>query len=469
MSGLQRDLERLLGGEALRTGDAAETYLHDATEMQGLRGWADAVVVPQSTADVARLVAWCYKHGISIVPRGGGTGFAGGAVPFGGVLCSLEGIDHVRSLEPENWSAEVEAGVVTARVHNLARSNGLFFAPDPGASSQSQIGGNVACNAGGPHSFKYGSTGVFVTGIEAVIADGDVVRFGGHCRKDVATYDLRSVLVGSEGTLGILTRIWLRLLPAPEVTLPVAAAYSAVADGVEALRRVYGHGLLPATLEYFDEGALAAAGETFPRQLPANTRFLILSESDGGRDEAEALRKPLEEALAEKALSVAWLEESGDLRAIQRWRSGVSYAVSAQRGGKVSEDIAVPFANIEAAIEGAREIGERIGLPSCSWGHAGDGIVHATFLIDARSSDDLSKANLGIAELFELSRRLGGTVTGEHGLGWVKRGQLEHQVGTAELKLLRGIKDIFDPAHLFNPGKKGMGGGEREVGLVSAF
>src|SRR5438270_10758032 len=183
--------------------------------MQGLRGHADAVVAPADVAGVQALVRWCYAHEVGIVPRGGGTGFAGGAVPFGGVVCSLERLDRVRSFEPELWRLHLDAGVTTARVHRLARESGLYYPPDPGAAEQSQIGGNIACNAGGPHAFKYGVTGAWVTGLEAVVAPGELLSVGGPLRKDVAGYDLRAALVGSEGTLGIVTAAWLRLVPAP--------------------------------------------------------------------------------------------------------------------------------------------------------------------------------------------------------------------------------------------------------------
>jgi glycolate oxidase subunit GlcD len=456
VSTIERDLAALFGGSAVRAGDAARPYLHDSTDMQGLGGWADAVVIPQHVDEVAELVAWCYERGVSLVPRGGGTGLAGGAVPFGGVVCSLETLNRVRSFEPELWRAEVEAGVVTGHVHQLVRGSGLFYPPDPGASAQSQIGGNVACNAGGPHSFKYGTTGAWVTGVEAVVGGGRVVRFGGSFRKDVAGYDVRSLLVGSEGTLGIITRAWLRLIPAPERAIPIVASYASLSDGVAALRRVLGSGLLPSMLEYFDRGTVRAAAAGFPGTLADNAAFVVLTEADGSEAEATRLAVDLDEALAEGALAVTRLESRAEMAALQRWRSGVSYAVSAQRGGKMSEDIAVPFDALEEALAGIEQIGRRIGVESCSWGHAGDGNLHATFLIDATSAEDVSRAEGGAVELFELTLRLGGTVTGEHGLGWVKREQLIRQFGPVEVELQRGIKDLFDPKHLFNPGKKGF-------------
>jgi FAD/FMN-containing dehydrogenase len=193
---------------------------------RGVVGSADAIVLPSSAEEVAAVMRWCYEHEVPLTARGGGTGLAGGAIPVaGGVVVGFERLNRVRQFDPLLWRMHVEAGVTTGDVHRLARENGLRFPPDPGAAEVSQIGGNIACNAGGPHAFKYGVTGQWVTGIEAVVPPGEVVTFGGPLRKNVAPYDLVSLLVGSEGTLGLVTAAWLRLVPAPELELPVVALY----------------------------------------------------------------------------------------------------------------------------------------------------------------------------------------------------------------------------------------------------
>jgi FAD/FMN-containing dehydrogenase len=259
----------------------------------------------------------------------------------------------------------------------------------------------------------------------------------------------------------VITRAWLRLIPAPERTIPIVAAYASLSDGVEALGRVLGFGLLPSMLEYLDHGTVRAAAAGCPVALSGDTAFVVLTEADGSDSDASRLAAELREALGDRAIGVTALESRAEIAALHRWRSGVSYAVSAQRGGKMSEDIAVPFDKIGAALAGIEEIGRRLGIESCSWGHAGDGNLHATFLIDATSAEDVSKAEAGATELFELTLGLGGSVTGEHGLGWVKRDQLTRQFGTTEVDLQRALKDVFDPAHLFNPGKKGF---DRDAG-----
>jgi glycolate oxidase subunit GlcD len=452
---LARDLAALLGPEGVRNGDDVRPYLRDSTEMQGLSGRADAVAVPGSVEQVQSLVCWCYERGVPIVPRGGGTGFAGGAVPVeGGVVLSLERLNRVRRFDPEYWRMHVEAGVRTGRVHQLARESGLYFPPDPGASEQSMVGGNVACNAGGPHSFKYGVTGAWVTGLEAVVAEGRLVRFGGPVRKDVAGLDVRSLLVGSEGVLGVIVSVWLRLIPAPEAQVPVVASYASAEAGVAALGRVYGYGLVPAALEYFDEGCVLATRAAFPNGLHPEARFLVVAEADGRRAEADALTGELREALGSDALETRAFEGTGDVRALWRWRNGVAFAVSAQDGGKMSEDVAVPFDQLGRAIALVGEVGDRHGLRTCSWGHAGDGNLHATFMIDATSPEQVARATQAAESLFAAVLDLGGTVSGEHGLGWVKRGQFDRQFPPVEAALQRSIKALFDPKGLFNPGKK---------------
>jgi glycolate oxidase subunit GlcD len=451
---LARELGSVLPrGSILVDGTAA--YLGDQTEGRGFRGRADAVVLPSTTDEVVRVLAWCYDHDVPLVPRGGGTGYAGGAVPLdGGIVLGLERLARIRAFEPLLWRICVEAGVTTAGVRRLARENGLMFPPDPGGAEQSLIGGNIATNAGGPHAFKYGVTGAWVTGIEAVVPPGEVVTVGGPIRKDVAGYDLKSLLIGSEGTLGIITAAWLRLTPAPEAAFPVAAFYPQPAQGCAAIERVLGSGLLVAALEYLDGATLDAAGRSFPVERPRGAGFLVIAEGDGSAEEAARLRNELVDVLAEGSLGVHAPTEPPSVAELWRWREGVSIAVTAQLGGKVSEDIVVPLDRLREAIEETLAIGARHGLPSCSWGHAGDGNLHSTFLVAPEDEDGLTRAGRAAGEVFELAARLGGSISGEHGVGWMKRGQLARQWSPRALALHAEVKRVFDPKGLLNPGKK---------------
>jgi FAD/FMN-containing dehydrogenase len=418
----------------------------------GVPGVGATLVTPADAQEVAAVVAWCYAHDVAMVPVGGRSGLAGGAAVLDpkAVALSLGRLRAVRSFEPELWRMEAEAGVTTATIARLARENGLLFPPDPGAPEQSQLGGTIATNAGGPHAFKYGVTGDWVTGLEAVLAPGELVRVGGATRKDVAGYDLRALLTGSEGTLGIVTAAWLRFVPAPERRLVLVGAYPDAAAGCEAVLRVLAGGIVPAALEFFDEGALRAAGAAFPQEGGLHG-FVVVAEADGSHDEAARVRDELHEALAPGARVLHAPESAA---AIWRWRDGVSLAVTAARGAKLSEDIAVPLDRLEEAIAETVRIGARHDLDACSWGHAGDGNVHATFLLHPGDGPQRARAGEAAHELFDLAVRLGGTVTGEHGIGLLKAGRLSRQWAPGAVAAHRAIRAALDPKGLFNPGKK---------------
>jgi FAD/FMN-containing dehydrogenase len=444
VSAIERDLAGLVGAEQVLPGTTA-TYLTDATHS---RGHADAVALPRAAEEVAAVVAWCAERGVAIVPRGGGTGLAGGCVPAGGVVLCTERLARVRSFDPLLWRTEVEAGVRTGDVHRRARENGLVFPPDPGAAEQSHIGGNVATNAGGPHAFKYGVTGHWVTGVEAVLGSGELVRAGGPVRKDVAGYDLRGLLVGSEGTLALITSVWLRLLPAPEATLPVVAFYPDAGAGCAAIEAVVGSGIVAAALEYLDGGTLAIAGPAYPGDVPPGAGFAVIAEADGSVEEAGRVRAELLEVLGEGALAI----EVPEPTPLWRWRDGVSLAVRGRLGAKVSEDVAVPLERLGDAIRGTLEIGARHELEAVGWGHAGDGNLHSSFLVAPGDDAALARAGRAAGELFALARELGGTVSGEHGLGTLKRGQAGWSPPVAAIQ--SAIKAAFDPRGVMNPGKK---------------
>jgi glycolate oxidase subunit GlcD len=451
VAAVERDLRAAVSADIVSPSAA---YLADQTEARGLSGRADAVALPRSPEEVEEVVAWCYAHGVAVVPRGGGTGYAGGAVPLdGGVVLSLERLERVRSFDPLLWRIEVEAGMRTSEVRRVAREGGLLFAPDPGAAEQSQIGGNIATNAGGPHAYKYGVTGKWVTGLEVVVAPGELVRFGGPLRKDVAGYDLKQLLIGSEGTLGVITAAWLRLMPAPEAAWPVIGFFDGVRGGAAAIERVVGSGLPAAALEYIDSETMRYAGATFPGEVPDGA-FAVLAEADGSHDEAARVRADLLEVLGEDALALYAPEKLEEIAALWRWRDGLALVIDAQRGGKASEDIAVPLDRVGEAIEASLEVGRRFGIPAASWGHAGDGNLHTTFLLAVDDERELALAPQLSEALFELALRLGGTISGEHGVGFVKRNWLERQLGPRAFELHTAIKRAFDPQNLLNPGKK---------------
>jgi glycolate oxidase subunit GlcD len=447
------ELARLIGSEhVLEAPPPDSPYNHDASRRRGLQGRAGVVVLPGSAQEVAAVVGWCYAHDVPIVPRGGGTGLAGGAVPTdGGVVCSLERLRGVRELEPALWRMYPEAGVTTRHVQRLARENGLLFAPDPGASEQSQIGGNVATNAGGPHALKYGVTGAWVTGLEVVLAPGELVALGGWARKDVAGYDLTSLMVGSEGTLGVITAVRLRLLPAPEAAVPLVVFLRTHAAGCAAMLDTLAAGIQPSALDFLDGDTLDHVAGSYPGVVPAGAAFALLVEVDGTRAQAQAQRRSLVEVLGDAAIAI---HEPVDAAALWRWRDGFNGVVTAVRGGKVSEDVAFPVEHLAEGLRRFAEIAARHGLRSCAWGHGGEGNVHATVLVDPARAAELDAAQAAGEELFALVRTLGGSIAAEHGVGWLKRGRLRSQWDERAVELHDQIKRAFDPKGLLNPGKK---------------
>ncbi len=449
-------------GDAVADGTPA-AYLTDFTKH---RGHADAVVLPRDAEEVAAVLAWCYERDLAVVPRGGGTGLAAGAVPSGGILLALDRLDRIRSFDPELWRIHVEAGVTTTRLQELVRRSGLMFAPDPGAPGQSQIGGNIATNAGGPHAFRYGVVGDWVTGLEAAVPPGELITVGGPIRKDVAGYDLKRLLVGSEGTLGIITAAWLKLLPAPEVVLPIAIFYPGVEDGVAALLRIVGSGLVVAALDVLDAETLRCGGPSFPGCLPDGAGFLLLAEADGSRAEAERIAEELVEIAGAGSLGVHAPRRADELRSLWAWRAEVGLTLRAALGGMLAEDIVVPLDRIAEAMNETVAIGARRGLTGFCFGHAGDGNLHSGFELDPSNETHVTAAKGAAGDLFELAARLGGSVSGEHGLGLFKGGELARQWGPRALGLHEEIKRVFDPKNLLNPGKKLARTRPAEAGFV---
>jgi glycolate oxidase subunit GlcD len=451
------ELSRLLGAEHVLEVPASSAYNSDCSNRRGVQGCADAVLLPGSAEEVADVVAWCYAQDVPLVPRGGGTGLTGGAVPtHGGVVLSLERLRGMRELEPGLWRMFVGAGVSTRDVQRVARENGLMFAPDPGAAEQSQIGGNVATNAGGPHALKYGVTGAWVAGMEVVLAPGELVQVGGWAGKDVAGYDLKSLLIGSEGTLGVMTAVRLRLLPAPEAAIALVVFMRTREQGCAAIGEVFAAGLRPSVLDFVDGETLAILAPAYPHDVgvPAQAGFALICEVDGARGEAERARAELLELVSGPPARAVAVHEPSDARALWRWRDGANPAVTAVRGGKVSEDVVFPVERLAEGLERFEQIASSHGMRSCAWGHGGEGNVHATVLVDPAREAELDAAEAVGEQLFALVVELGGSIAGEHGVGWHKRGRLESQWDARALELHEQIKRAFDPKGLLNPETK---------------
>jgi FAD/FMN-containing dehydrogenase len=444
MTALANDLGRLLGAENVLGPDAraAHAYLRDATESRGRRGTAEAIALPTTPAQVVALVAFAYRHDVPLTPRGAGTGFSGAAVPAGGIVIATERLSGAPHVDLDGWAIEAPAALSTAALRERAAQHGLYYPPDPGSQEMCLIGGNIATNAGGPHTLKYGVTGRWVQTLDVVLAPGQLVTLGAPVAKDVAGYDLRSLLIGSEGTLGIICGARLRLIPMPACRRPVRATYPDTETGVAAIEAVRASGILPSALEYLD----ARATE--------DRRFTVLAEVDGSETAAAEQAAILAEALAPGALALHAPTGRAEIDALWRWRDGVSLSITARRGGKLSEDIVVAPAQLGEAIEAIAEIGARHDVAACSWGHAGDANLHATFLIDRGDPEEIARAEAAADELFDYAVSRGGSLTGEHGIGTVKRAAVPRALSPAVIALNAAVKAALDPKGLLNPGVK---------------
>jgi len=453
--GIERDLRRLAGEMPILSGGSAAPYRHDQTIQRGIAGEPAAVVLPTSLRQLACVVAYCHRQGLAIVPRGGGTGLVGGATPLGGeVVVSTELLRSFSWKEEALGLLAVEAGVSTATVARLARERGWYFGPDPGGADRSTIGGNVATNAGGPHALKYGRTGAYVVGVRAVVGEGELLELGEWGRREGGGYDLLGLLVGSEGTLGIVAEVVLRLRPAPGATAAGAVVCSDPQSCQAAVVAILESGLAPAVLDFVDGATAAAASGSSPlaqRGVGAE-EVVLLVEADGG-DGPEAHRR-----LRDIFMLVS---EVGDCRAdrlpgaaLWEWRDGLGPFAAAELGGRVADDVYCPPPKLARALAGIRALGARYRVPCRIWGHAGEGVVHASFLFARELAEQRAAAESAAEEALDLILSLGGGICGEHGVGVVKARRYAQITDPALLQREWALKEAIDPGGLFNPGKK---------------
>lgn len=437
--------------------DASDLEPYRRDETAYLRGGTPlAVAFPESTADVAGLVRLCGEHDVPIVPRGAGTGLSGGAVGLEGALTiSFMRMDRILDIDPGNLTVTTQPGVINATLKAAVAEHGLFYAPDPASFEMCSIGGNLGTNAGGLCCVKYGVTREAVLGLEVVMADGQVLRLGGKNVKDVAGYGLIPLLVGSQGTLGLMTEATLRLLPAPAPRSTLLAFFPSLVAAGEAVAGLTAAGLRPVTLELLDGTTIRAVDDQFALGLDRDAAAMLLIESDmpgaAADDELDAALRVSEGAGATFVIRAADAQEADWLRQARR---KAHYALE-QVGVARMEDIGVPRASVPEMLAKIERIGDRHGIMIGAFGHAGDGNLHPTFVLprDADENESVARLEAARAELFEAALALGGTVTGEHGIGLAKRAWLPRQRGEAAVEVMRSIKRALDPRDLLNPGR----------------
>ena len=433
----------------VRPADLA-AYSYDSTGASGLRATPAAVVFPGSAEEVRDVLAVCRHFGVAVVPRGAGTGYAGGAIGEGAVILSLARLRRIAGLETEAARILAEAGVTTASIHRAAEAAGQYYPPDPGSATTSTIGGNVACNASGPHALKYGATADYVVGATAVLADGSIVRMG----EGAGNHDLLALMLASEGTLGVITEVLLRLIPKPIARSTIAATFASMDDMAGAVAAVTTAGVVPAALECLDEMAVELVSRTTGWK-PGAAGPLLIAEVEGTEAEVQQQSEAVVAALQKgRANSVERAASEADAARLWSLRKAISAAVATVMVGKINEDVVVPRDAVGELVRRSREVGAQRGFPVVTFGHIGDGNIHVTVICDPRVPGERERAEAAAAEIFDVTLGLGGSLSGEHGIGTTKLPYLERQLGSEGMAVMRRIKESLDPTGLLNPGKK---------------
>jgi glycolate oxidase len=415
----------------------------------------DLVARPGSTEEIQAIVRLANKHLFPIVPRGAGTGLSGGSLPVeNGVVLDLTRMNRILEIDEENLVAVVEPGVVTYAIQQEVERRGLFYPPDPASLKTSTIGGNVAECAGGPRAFKYGVTRDYVLGLEVVTPWGDLVKTGGKTVKSVTGYDLTRLYTGSEGTLGIITRIYLRLIPKPQSIRTMMAVFPRLEDATRTVTLIVRRGIIPATLELMDDRTIQCVENYLHLGLPVDAGAILIIEVDGAPELIEGQSGQIVDLCREggaREVRVAASEQERD--EIWAARRAVSAAVVQIKPTKISEDISVPRSQIPNMAGKLREIADRYGLNLVIFGHAGDGNLHPNILCDQSDQEEMERVEKAVGELFQAAVELGGTLSGEHGIGTMKAPYLKLETGESGYAVMLALKQALDPNNILNPGK----------------
>jgi glycolate oxidase len=450
-----KKLESIVGKKYVLTSpEDLICYSYDSTFAEGL---PDVVVSPATTEEVSQVMQLAYQEEIAVVPRGMGSGLSAASIPFsGGIVLSLTRMNRILEIDEENMNATAEAGVITADLQTLVEERGLYYPPDPSSIKQSTLAGNVACNAGGPRCLKYGVTGDYVLGLKVVLADGRVLQTGGKAIKNVTGYNLTQLFVGSEGTLGVITEVLVKLMSKPEAVRTALAIFSVLDDASRTVNAILTAGIVPCTIEMMDDTTISTIEEYMHLGLPVGAAAVLILESDG--EDEDVVVKEIE-AMAEiarrhGASDVKVAETENERAELWRGRRSVGPSLAQRAPNKLGEDISVPRSQVPEAVRRIKEIGRKYDLPIVVFGHAGDGNLHPNILFDKRDEEEWGRVEQAVGDIFTMAVELGGTLSGEHGVGTLKLPYLEMALGPVAVDLMRSIKQAFDPKGILNPGKK---------------
>jgi glycolate oxidase len=452
-AGVIEKLKAIVGPENVATEQQdLLCYSYDATQMEFR---PDAVVYPANAEEVSRILRLATAERFPVFPRGAGSGFSGGALPKGGgIVLVTTRMNRILRVDTDNLIAEVEPGVVTEEFQNAVEKLGLFYPPDPASLKFSTLGGNVAENAGGPRAVKYGVTRDFVMGLEVVLPTGEIIRTGGETYKGVVGYDLTRLVVGSEGTLGVITRIIFRLLPLPEAKKTILAIFASIDGAATAVSTIIKGKIIPTTLEFMDHATLQCVDRRFNLGLPEAARAVLLIEVDGDRELIEKQAERIHELV--KPLGLVQFRVAQDAtEADQLWkvRRLVSPSLRDVNPTKYNEDIVVPRSRVPDVIRKIDAIAQKYDIPIVNFGHAGDGNIHVNVMIDKDIPGQEEKAHAAIKEVFQAALELGGTMSGEHGVGLAKQPYITLELSSVQIAAMQAIKKALDPNNILNPGK----------------
>lgn len=428
-------------------------YSYDATPQ--FQSMPDAVISPRHTKDVSDILKVCSEHRVPIVPRGSGTNLCAGTCPTqGGIVMLFKHMQQILEIDEENLTVTLQPGVITLEMIEAVEAKGLFYPPDPSSMKISTIGGNINENSGGLRGLKYGVTRDYVIGLEIVLPNGDIIRTGGKLAKDVAGYDLTRLFVGSEGTLGVITEATLKLIPMPETKKTILALYQDIEAAAKSVSTIIANKIIPTTLEFLDQPTLVVVEDFARIGLPTNVKAVLLIEQDGPLQVVERdIQKIAELCKSENAVSVEVAQSDEHAEALRTARRSALSALARLKPTTILEDATVPRSEIAKMVQAINDIAEKYEIKICTFGHAGDGNLHPTCPTDVRDQEEIHRVEQAFAEIFEKSIELGGTITGEHGVGEMKAPFLELKLGKEGIAAMQAIKQSFDPHNIMNPGK----------------
>jgi glycolate oxidase len=448
-----REIIEIIGREnALTSVEERFCYAYDATDLAHL---PDLVVFPGSAEEIAQIVKLANEHRFPVVPRGAGTGRAGGSVPIqGGVVLVLTRMNRILEINTKDMVAVVEPGVITGHLKHAAEEHGLYYPPDPGSADYCTIGGNVATGAGGAVAVQYGVTRDYVLGLTVVLPTGEIIDCGSRTMKGVVGYDLTRLFLGSEGTLGVIVKIMLRLVPKPASRQTLAAGFASLDDATRAVGQILKSGLTPTAIEFMDRATLDCVREMLPFKVPAQVEALLMIAVDGHpRDVADRAAKMARLCKEQGARPLIRAQDAAEAERLWQARRAISPATFKVKPHKIAEDVAVPLSAIPRLVAEVQEIARARGLPIICFGHAGDGNMHVNVMYDRAVDQERRAAHQAVEDLLTLTRSLHGTLSGEHGVGLAKAPYIGMELSKAAIALQRLLKRAFDPHNIMNPGK----------------